>query len=112
MARIGHIHCIFVVKNRIKILDPDVRGVVDLDHIPPEICSVHGAAIPVQGDILFPADLDHTIQFGIGEHIVSGDEFDVGIAVYDHVVGNGDPDLGNQEQGRKARKVKIVFIIV
>jgi hypothetical protein len=97
VARIGYIHCIFVVKNRIKISDHDIRGVVDLDHISLEICSVHGAAIPVHDNIMFPADLDYTIQFRVGEHIISGNEFDVGIAVYGHVVGNGDSDLGNQE---------------
>jgi hypothetical protein len=69
-----------------------------------EICSVHGAAIPIHDDIMFPTDLDHTIQFRIGEYIISRDEFDVGIAVYGHVVGNRDPGLGCQEQRKKSQE--------
>ena len=101
MARIGNIYGIFVMKNRIKILDPDVGGVVDLYHISLEICSVHGTAIPVECDILFAGNLYHAIQFRIGEHIICRDEFDVGIAVDDHIVCDRDPDLGNQEQRQK-----------
>ena len=109
MARIGDINRIFIVEHGIEINDPDVRGVVDLYHISHEIRSVYSAAVPVERDILFPADLDHAIQLGIGENIVAGYEFDVGIAVDDHVVGDGNAGLGNQEQRQKRQDGKDCF---
>jgi hypothetical protein len=100
MIGIRYVYRIIVFEDGIKVPDHDVVGTVDLDHVALVIDPIDSTAVAIQDNIVLTGNLDHPVQFRVGKHIVIGDELDVGVTVYDHIIGDRDMDLG-KDHGRK-----------
>jgi hypothetical protein len=84
--------------HRFEIPDGDVPGIVDLDHVTGESCTIHNDIRSVKDDVFLVIDTNKAVIAGIGNSVSSGIENDPGIACDVQVIFDVHVGLGGEHR--------------